>query len=471
MKNKSLRLIFGCMALTLFFGSVNPTFAKPGNEASEKTIEMQLADETDESTEDTEFEEAATEVEPELSSVDENNYITSTKKSDENNVQITFHCTIPEGFTLGAYVDLEHEETGNVYRILATSTNQYYGRMFVPNGQYHVLAIGIAGDDSSKYPMIKPDDFYVNTHSAYTLESTFSYYEEIAKEAEQRLEQLKKTSEDELAEDQTRLEDRVKDLASNNNTDMEASYPWRKVGHKGTGTGIVSYKGVSQTVSDYIIEITTSGKPKHGEFRYSSDNGATWSDVQVIQEFELITTDTKKPTGLTLKFDSQGEFVEGDQYTFYTNYEYKLSNDNIPFGEGVVRLYSEEKVMDANYKFKLKIRKTGPNGQGMFAYSLNGKTFSEDILIPEDGQFNIPNTVLKITFYDVPGKFVVNDTYKCAIEGEMTKKDYTFIYIIFGALVAAAAAGGFFWLLNMKEKPYEYTLNTYEKVILPKRKK
>ena len=383
-------------------------------------------------------------------------YITITQKDETNNVQVTFHLVAPEGFTLGAFLDIEHEQSGKVYHILCTAANNYYGRMFVPEGDYHVLNIGIADDIANQYPMIRPSDFSVEKNANRVIESTFAYYDEIDGEAKRRL------SGDFSGEPEEPEEEEVKTPQYN------GSYPWRKVGHVGEGSGRISYKGTSLTMSDYIIEITRSGNETTAEFRYSTDNGEHWSDIRVVGETDLYTTPNKRNTGLTLSF-GKGSYTAGDTYTFYTDYEYVVTNDTM--NNVFIRVYSTEQPKNTDYELRIKITETGKRGTGRFKYALDGIHFSEEVLIPEEGNFDIPGTVLKLVFVDDNGNFTVNDIFKASIEGIWDKRDYTMLYMGVGAVAAVICAVVFMYFYMMKEKPYEYTLNVYKKVELPVRRK
>ena len=114
-------------------------------------------------------------------------YITSTDKNEVNNVQINYHVIVPEGFTLGAFVDIENADSGETYHIISTAPNQYYGRMFVPEGSYHIANYGIVDDLTDKYPLEKPEDFTVEKNESHTIETTLINYDEILTEANRRL--------------------------------------------------------------------------------------------------------------------------------------------------------------------------------------------------------------------------------------------------------------------------------------------
>ena len=392
---------------------------------------------------------------------EEKEYITETEKNEENTVQITFHLTVPEGFEKGAFLDLMQLETGSVYRILATPSNAWFGRLFVPEGPYHVLNAGIAEDYSARYQLNKPLDFSVTAHSTKIIEVTLAGQSREADAADLKKSEVLEDKEHTLSESEE-----TKEGTAGSNTDEEP-LPWRRVGHEGCGKGSVSYFGTAQTLSDYIIEITRSGKTGEGEFRYSTDNGAHWSDIAVIKSQSLVTTDTGKSTGITVNFKTEQEesFAEGDTYTFYTDYEYAVTSQ--AQGKGQIRLSSIEPVRNADYQFALKITETGANGEAMFSYALDNRSFSEPQRIPENEAYPIPDTVLKVDFYDKHGHFVVGDLYTATIEGIHEKKDYTLLIAAACGVLTLILSVLILYFQKLRENPQDYVLNVYERIKLP----
>lgn len=399
------------------------------------------------------------ETRPAYSGGDEtSDYITSTEKNDTNSVQLNFHVDVPEGFTLGAYLDIENVDNGNTYHILSTAVNQYYGRMFVPEGSYHIVNVGIVDDITNQYPLLQVEDFTAKAKSSYTIKTTLANYDAIKKEADRRLGKEVEEEPEEIEEEKP--EDEV---ISQDESSYNGNYPWRKVGHVGTGTGAVTYSGVSTVMTDVIIEITRSGKAGVAEFRYTTDNGENWSPVAVTERTDMMITPSEEKTGLNLLFEGESDysFIEGDTYTFYTDYEYVLEAEK--HGKGVLRMSSTEKIYDADYKFGLKITETGTNGKAKFIYTINGVSWSDEIIVPTDGIFEIPNTVLKLTFYNPNGEWVINDVYSTEIKGIKSPRDYKPVLITMAILIAGICVTGFLILWSKKEKNYEYTLNIYDK--------
>ncbi len=460
MKKKILMVI---LSTSMIFANTLPVYAAPTD-----NVEAEVT-ETEESTEETE--ETATEEVPvadDSEGMELNEAITETKKSSENNAQINFSCRIPEYFTLGAYVELQNEETGNIYRIYATNGNEYNGRMFVPDGSYHVIICGIWEDNTSKYPMTQPEDFTVEENGVVTIESTLVKYDEIAEEAKRRMEE---TNPDEAANNNESsffsfIEDET----------PEEPLPWRILTHTGDGHGILSINGTSNGIYKIVIDITSTGTVKEGEFKYSTDGGQTWSDTQVIlSRCKLLDTastskyESDKETGLELNFDSKSSYLIYDRYTIDTQKEYRFTETSL--GNGILRLYSDGDIYGKYTDFEIKISDTGKCGVGTFKYTLNGTSFSDKITIPESGIYEIPNVGLKIQFYDKYGEFLVNDDYTAELEGVKLAKDYTMSLIIIGVIVGGALLAAMAYILSLKESPREYKLNVYQKVEVPSRSK
>lgn len=381
--------------------------------------------------------------------------ITQTQKSEINNALVSFKAEVPEYFNLGAFVEIQNVEGGEIYRINATATNEYIGRMYVPGGAYQVINCAIDGDITQKYPLSKPDDFSVDNGSNAVLECRMLSFEEVEKEALARV---------------SAKEDETKEAEIDSDTDpavmgpfehvSEPVLPWREVSHTGDGYGRVSISGTSNGVYDFIFEITSTGKPKSGEYKYSSDGGATWTDVAVIPagSYELVSSATGMKTGLKVTFDTSDEFLIYDTYSFSTIHEYQLKEIGTQYGQGKILLTSDGEVENTDYLPDIKITSTGKNGVAEFEYSLNRLYRSERITVPPDGIYHIPDTVLTITFYDGEGEFVVGDEWAGEIKGITTDKDYT--PFVIGAVIVLIIILILIYLFfsSYKDKPDDYSL-------------
>ena len=67
-----------------------------------------------------------------------------------------------------------------------------------------------------------------------------------------------------------------------------------------------------------------------------------------------------------------------------------------------------------------------------------------------------------LQFTDLAGAYVVNDTFSFEVKGEPVEKDTTYLLYILAGIVGALAAGGYMWLLTLRDKDSDYVLNEYE---------
>ena len=393
-------------------------------------------------------------------------FVVESSKSDFNCSQLNVSCVIPDGFTLGVILEIENETEGLKFRLVSTATNGYSTRMHVPAGSYHVLNCYVDGDSAMDYPMSLPNDFTLDKNQVLTLESTLRNYGEIEDEANKRMhpeEYSEKSEESEVPADPN-----VKIV------------PWRRVEHIGSGQGIItitdnSEKGCAVPI-DFILKITAPGGERRGEYVYSTDGGITWTDTRVITTsfpVSIITTDSHKDTGLTFYFNSK-KFEEGDEFRFSSVVEYGLKTETSN-GGGRIRITSPDVIYNDSYKLDVMIVQTGELGTALFKYSVDGgKHWVDDITVPEDGVYDIPNTPLSITFWlrtEEDKIFMVNDEYSCNIKGDMSKRSMAPLFIGIVMVLLLTVFIIVIALRSKRSKPWEYTLNVYKPVELKKRKK
>lgn len=389
-------------------------------------------------------------------------FIVESKKNSYNTAQLNFACTIPDGFNLGVILELENETEGLKFRLISTHSNEYVSRLFVPPGNYRVLNCYVEGDTKLQYPMQMPDDFVIRDSESYTVNSTLINYDEIKEEATIRL------SDENSEPDYT-------SIVSPNKEEEEKIPFWRQVTKKGEGSANIKLSGICKYSIDFIVRITATGGDRKGEYTYSTDGGDTWSEVSIIKTASdqpiYLTNDSQKETGLKLRFDSMAEYLKYDEYYYKGSIEYKIEEiGNV--GKAQIQLYSDEVVYNDSYKFIMKVTKTGGLGRGGFEYSLdNGLTWSRGTPIPKDGVYSIPKTILKIGFFDGNGDFMVSDSYKAEVKGDMSKRDYTPYLAGFIGIISVLV----YMLINhyrkMKDDPRNFKLHVYEPVIIDRKKK
>ena len=144
--------------------------------------------------------------------------------------------------------------------LIATASNNYNSRIYVPAGEYEISECGILNDSANEYPMIKPADFTVAANDFHLIESTLSNYEEIESEASRRMTGVKEEA------------PKTDTLKATTKEESSSILPWRTFKHSGKGPDII-LTGTSITESDIVVKITKSGTSKVGEFQYSTDNG------------------------------------------------------------------------------------------------------------------------------------------------------------------------------------------------------
>ena len=382
--------------------------------------------------------------------------ITETDYSETNNAIVTFCCIMPDYFTLGTYVEIENEDTGDIYRITATASNDYIARMYIPPGSYRILMCGVYDDVTSEYPMETPDDFVIEYGANHNIFSTLTEYDEIEKAAGERMDADREPS-TEPVDDSNKVRDTAK-------KPVKQPLPWRVITHTGEGHGNVEINGVSAAAYDFVIEITKTGRVKEGEFRYSTDGGNTWSEDSVIlSRVSVYDTKNGEDTGMDILFDASDDFLNYDEYRLSTTYEYEAEKD-VHIGGGEILFSSEDILYDTDYRhFKVKISKSGNNGEACFKYSPNSNIWSEDIQIPENGEVSLLDNKLKLTFSDINGEFKVGDTYISEITGKERERDYRLIIIVILLITVISIIIFMIHELEKMEKPKDYSLNVYVK--------
>ena len=426
--------------------------------------------------------------------------VTKTEKNDVNSAQVSFKAVVPEHFNLGVYVEIRRvgdgsdvgdtgeEEYGDangcIYRIMATATNEYIGRMFVPAGKYEIVECAVDGDVAMKYPMTVPEGFEVGEGGNAVLECTMVEFEEVQAEAYERVgSSLSPDGKMSDAEKEYRAyagaagEERTGEdgLADDFFTGIEETvYPWREVEHMGDGYAEVKIRGVSNGFFDYVFVITATGKPGKGEFKYSVDGGENFSDVMVIPAgaYELTVPEGSggenyvagEKTGLSVDFTPGDEYLVYDEYRFSSVREYALRETGSQYGDGAVQLCSETELFDVEYRFGLRIVKTGAMGEAEFEYTLDGRNWSESGVVPADGIFHIKDAGLVVRFCDCGGEFVVGDEWSAEVKGSTSRKDYGGVIIAVVVVLVVIYLMTVLYYAGLKDKPADYRVNTYEPV-------
>ena len=385
---------------------------------------------------------------------DEETVITSTSKSEENNSQVTIKGSIPDKFGLDLYCDFRNEETGVVYRLFALYKNDYTAFLFVPNGNYKVIQCGVWGDTTNKYPLNYQDSFTLAREDFFTIEPSLIHEDEIKEEIERRENDIDEQEEEYTEETELEVKEIVK----------KEPYHWRKIKKSAGIEADVTVNGISKSDYDIIIKFVKTGEVNDAEFIYSMDGGETWSTNELLKgsfmpnkcgiTFEFPTDDVTGQSSTWTAIYKEGETIE-----FSVKKEFDINAETSK--GGIINAYLNDKCY-TDAKVVVKITKSGKKGEATFDYSLDeGATFAGEN-IPMNQDYLMTEIPVVLQFTDLAGAYVVNDTFSFEVKGEPVKKDTTYLLYILAAIVGALVAGGYMWLLSLRDKDSDYVLNEYE---------
>ena len=385
---------------------------------------------------------------------DEETVITSTSKSEENNSQVTIKGSIPDKFGLDLYCDFRNEETGVVYRLFALYKNDYTAFLFVPNGNYKVIQCGVWGDTTNKYPLNYQDSFTLAREDFFTIEPSLIHEDEIKEEIERRENDIDEQEEEYTEETELEVKEIVK----------KEPYHWRKIKKSAGIEADVTVNGISKSDYDIIIKFVKTGEVNDAEFIYSMDGGETWSTNELLKgsfmpnkcgiTFEFPTDDVTGQSSTWTAIYKEGETIE-----FSVKKEFDINAETSK--GGIINAYLNDKCY-TDAKVVVKITKSGKKGEATFDYSLDeGATFAGDN-IPMNQDYLMTEIPVVLQFTDLAGAYVVNDTFSFEVKGEPVEKDTTYLLYILAGIVGALAAGGYMWLLTLRDKDSDYVLNEYE---------
>ena len=173
--------------------------------------------------------------------------------------------------------------------------------------------------------------------------------------------------------------------------------------------------------------------------------------------------------GLTFEFptdDVTGQsstwtaiYKEGETIEFSVKKEFDINAETSK--GGIINAYLNDRCY-TDAKVVVKITKSGEKGEATFDYSLDeGVTFTGEN-IPMDQDYLMTEIPVVLQFTDLAGAYVVNDTFSFEVKGEPVEKDTTYLLYILAGIVGALAAGGYMWLLTLRDKDSDYVLNEYE---------
>jgi hypothetical protein len=169
----------------------------------------------------------------------------------------------------------------------------------------------------------------------------------------------------------------------------------------GTSGPAISAGGSPTRASQLKVEITTGGIVGTAVFRWSEDNGSTYTTSVVTAATVLLGT-----TGVIVTFPA-GTYVLGEIYSWTASI-----TGGAVVGSGTVNLDAHVRV---------EILSAGALGVATFRYCCDDypgstapeRNFSEPLTIPAGGVFVTPNLNLTLTF---SGTFVAGDVYEIDCE-------------------------------------------------------
>ena len=375
-------------------------------------------------------------------------YSYDTEKTEDTPCQLSVNIEDYDAFYENVYVCLLNISTEYKYKIPLSRTNSYFDYIWLPEGTYTIEE--------------------VNTYNQ--LDCTFSYPEQIEAMAgvvtELHIGIIEKPTDtqDEFTEPENN-EKETTSISANLNNDTQTPTQSGKYTytHIGDGSENVSVDGEFQYEFFLDIKITTPGNPGEAKFVYSIDQKQTYSDAITIPLSGKVTIDN-----FVIIFD--GNLEQDDEYSFFfpdpikvLDYAYTGSL-KIEVCTSKKNVYVYDIFKENNYKLLLNIKKSGAAGVAVFEYSLDGGvTYSEELLIPQNGIYEIPESDLYIQFKanSSTNEFESGTSVIVSINIKQTSNNGLVILIV---LLVVALMFGYFWLLKKKKKDSDYNINRWKKI-------
>lgn len=375
---------------------------------------------------------------------------TETEKNEINNSRLIFTAKIPDGFGLDAQLTVCHQESGNMYQVVAYAANDYYGYLYVPAGEYEVLSCSVCGDGTEKYPMDIPEGFLLLGNDSYTVESELKDYNRIE-------EQIRRVKEGAVS-DGSDINDESK--VGEGFREEIPVLPWRQVETDGICRSSVIFDGISNGKYQIVIQITRSGSLRDALYHYSLDGGENWSGDLHMEKAAVVLGDT----GLMILFENDEgvEYYMGDRYLLSVEKEYAVTSTNS--APGTIYFHVDGELKE-NLDVAIRIYGAGAAKGNAFYYSLDGgKTYSEVTLVPDSLVFQIPGTEYWVTFVDVLGDYRENQTFFISETLLTVEKDYT--PVLMGLVVFFMILGlvGYLYMKSMMDKDADYRFQVYHPV-------
>ena len=247
----------------------------------------------------------------------------------------------------------------------------------------------------------------------------------------------------------------------------------------GTGTGSMAVTGSQRSALKILAKVNKSGLPGDMTVNISYDDGMTFPLTDVKVPYSGIVN--LEGTGLKLVFEapiyeavgdrSRGHFDEGDTFRSVihdpkSGVEYSGKYKS----RARLELIDEDpdvSIYDQMVKYNIKrievdVIKGGGPGEAVVRYSLDGKAFSDEMIVPLSGSWAIGGTTLNINFYVQTGDLVfeTGDSYIAEPVAE-TQNAYISILIAIALLFGAGAFAVWYYFKKQMIPEDIYTIHEY----------
>ena len=387
--------------------------------------------------------------------------VTNLPSSEENNCQLTIAADLPDGFDANIFVQMKNYTNGNIYQYTLYAVNKFLQRGYVPEGEYCMIECGLYDDVNGTFPFILPEDFVLKNGEVKAITLTLKDKEMAEKEIGKRLHEG--------------IDEKENKKISNNvftSSDFDVTF-------SGTGTGSMAVTGSQRSALKILAKVNKSGLPGDMTVNISYDDGMTFPLTDVKVPYSGIVN--LEGTGLKLVFEapiyeavgdrSRGHFDEGDTFRSVihdpkSGVEYSGKYKS----RARLELIDEDpdvSIYDQMVKYNIKrievdVIKGGGPGEAVVRYSLDGKAFSDEMIVPLSGSWAIGGTTLNINFYVQTGDLVfeTGDSYIAEPVAE-TQNAYISILIAIALLFGAGAFAVWYYFKKQMIPEDIYTIHEY----------
>ena len=385
----------------------------------------------------------------------ESDYIYSynTKQTEETPCQLSVNIEDYKYINENCYVILK-SESGQLYELSLSKINDYYDYIYLAPGDYQITKVSTYNETNYEFVysnniMVEKGSvasLHINVKNVSGLETTHPIDTETIKEYPTNEE----TSASETVESETESLQSVP--ADSNKTDYENYTCW----NKGSSSGEILLTADWNTELYLDVKITSGTEPGNMKFYYSVNNGG------FSEEISVPLSGTVELEKFTLVFD--GQFAQNDVYSFFVPDPLKeITYSNPTMGLSIHSeddsVYVYDIMKENNYKILVKIKKEGSLGEVVFVYSMDaGKTYSEELLISEDGIYSLGDTGLYLRFSDKT--YSAEDSVTVSIKSASQEKSSGGVLILI-IIVVIVVIFAYLWLLKKKKSDSEYNIRRW----------